>query len=45
MKIEAMRIWVGQRPLHSAKLLVRMAIRRSRGLSMMRVETMAAARG
>ena len=43
MKIEAIRIWVGQRPLHRAKLLVRMAISRSRGLSMIRVETIAAA--
>ncbi len=37
MKIVAIRIWVGQRPLHKAKLLVMMAISRSRGLSMIRV--------
>ncbi len=43
MKIEAIRIWVGQRPLQRAKLLVMIAINRSRGLSMMRVETIAAA--
>ena len=43
MKIVAMRIWVGQRPLQSEKLLVMMAIRRSRGLSMTRVETTPAA--
>ena len=33
MKIVATRICVGQRPLQSEKLLVMMAIRRSRGLS------------
>ena len=43
MKIEATRIWVGQRPLQSEKLFVMIAIRRSRGLSMIRVEMIAAA--
>ena len=43
MNSEAIRICVGQRPLHRAKLLVMMAISRSRGLSMMRVATTPAA--
>ena len=43
MKSVAIRICVGQRPLQSAKLLVMMAIRRSRGLSMTRVATTPAA--
>ena len=43
MKSVAIKITVGQRPLHRAKLLVTMAIMRSRGLSMMRVEIMPAA--
>ena len=43
MKIDATRICVGQRPLQSEKLFVMIAIRRSRGLSMIRVETTAAA--
>ena len=43
MKMLAIRICVGQRPLHSAKLLVMIAISRSRGLSMMRVATTPAA--
>ena len=43
MKIVAMRIWVGQRPLHSEKLLVMIAINRSRGLSITRVATTPAA--
>ena len=37
MKMEATSMMVGQRPLQSAKLLVTMAIIRSRGLSMIRV--------
>ena len=36
-KMVAMRICVGQRPLQREKLLVMMAMRRSRGESMMRV--------
>ena len=43
MKMVAIRICVGQRPLQSEKLLVTMASRRSRGLSMMRVATTPAA--
>ena len=43
MNSEAIRIWVGQRPLQRAKLFVRMAISRSRGLSMIRVATTPAA--
>jgi hypothetical protein len=43
MKIVAIRICVGQRPLHMAKLFVTMAIRRSRGLSMMRKDITPAA--
>jgi hypothetical protein len=43
MKIVAIRICVGQRPLHSEKLLVMIAISRSRGLSIMRVATTPAA--
>ena len=43
MKIVATRICVGQRPLQSEKLLVMMAIRRSRGLSITRVDTTPAA--
>ena len=43
MKMDATRICVGQRPLHSEKLLVMMAMSRSRGLSMMRVDTTPAA--
>jgi len=43
MKSEAKRICVGQRPLHSEKLFVMIAMRRSRSLSMMRVETTPAA--
>src|SRR3989304_1577604 len=42
-KIVAMRICVGHRPLQIAKLFVRIAMRRSRGLSMIRVEMIAAA--
>ncbi len=42
-KTDAMRNWVGQRPLQRAKLLVRIAIKRSRGLSMIRVDTTPAA--
>jgi hypothetical protein len=42
-KIVASRIWVGQRPLQSEKLLVMMATRRSRGLSITRVATTPAA--
>ena len=34
MKIVPIRICVGQRPLHSEKLLVRIAIRRSRALTL-----------
>ena len=43
MNTVAIRIWVGQRPLQSEKLLVMMAMRRSRGESMMRVATTPAA--
>ena len=43
MNIAAINIWVGQRPLHSEKLLVMIAISRSRGLSITRVETTPAA--
>ncbi len=43
MNSVATRICVGQRPLHRAKLLVIMAISRSRGLSMTRVATTPAA--
>ena len=43
MKMVAIRIWVGQRPLQSEKLLVMMAINLSRGLSMIRVEITPAA--
>ena len=39
----AIRIWVGQRPLQSEKLLVMIATSRSRGLSMTRVATTPAA--
>ena len=43
MKMDAMRICVGQRPLHREKLFVMMAMSRSRGLSMTRVATTPAA--
>ncbi len=42
-KMVAMRICVGHRPLHSEKLLVMIAIRRSRGLSITLVATTPAA--
>ena len=42
-KSEAMAMRVGKRPLHGTKVLVRMAISRSRGDSMMRVEITPAA--
>ena len=42
-KITASMISVGKRPLHGTKLLVRIASRRSRGESMMRVEVTPAA--
>ena len=43
MKMVAIRIWVGQRPLQREKLLVMTAMRRSRGLSITRVATTPAA--
>ena len=43
MKMAASRICVGQRPLQSEKLFVMIAISRSRGLSITRVETTPAA--
>ena len=43
MKIVAIRICVGQRPLQSEKLFVMMAINRSRGLSITRAATTPAA--
>ena len=43
MKMLASRIWVGQRPLQSEKLLVMIAMRRSLGESMIRVATTPAA--
>ena len=43
MKIVAIRIWVGQRPLHKEKLFVIIAINLSLGLSMILVATTPAA--
>jgi len=43
IKMVAIRIWVGQRPLQSEKLLVMMAIRRSLGLSITLAATTPAA--
>ena len=43
MKIVATSIWVGHRPLQREKLLVMMAMSRSLGLSITRVDTIAAA--
>ena len=43
IKIVAINIWVGHRPLQSEKLLVIMAMSRSLGLSMIRVATTPAA--
>ena len=43
MMMDAMRICVGQRPLHREKLLVMIATSRSRGLSITRVATTPAA--